>query len=676
MNALYQTGMSRPRFIGLLLAFVTLVIYLPATSDQFINYDDPDYVVDNPVVEQGLTWAGLKWAFMGAHDSNWHPLTWLSHMADCDLFRLNPGGPHLVNILFHSLNAALLFLLLFQLTKKPWPSAFVAALFAWHPMHVESVAWIAERKDVLSTFFALLALLSYTRFVQESRRRSYWFALLFFALALLSKPMPVTLPFVMLLLDFWPLNRFETDPLKVPGSPGVVTQSSKYHLSIFWEKWPFFLLAAVSCVITFLAQHAVAVQSLTVVPARLRLENVLTAYAGYLWKMVWPVDLAIFYPLHKSIPSHLIAESAILLAGISIIVWLERKCSSWLVTGWLWFLVTLVPVIGLVQVGGQAMADRYSYFPLVGIFLAVAFSAEAVAGRFAFIKKWSATAAVLILGFCVLLTEKQLRYWRDSEALFTHALTVAQSDTAHISLGVALRAQNRMSEAMNQFIQAWLFNPDTETLACVNIAITLRYEGKLELAAVYYERAEKQKYASLEFFENYGTVLAKLGRFDEATNQFSAATRLDPFSAEPYFLMGRLLLQRGNDAEALMSLKKAVQLDPNNLDQILLAASVLATDENSKARNGTEALQLAERLVHLTGGKQPVALDTLAMANAELGRFDEAVTIQTQAIQLTETNGNKEDLGVMQKRLEFYQKHQPWRILFKQPPTSEKLNQL
>ena len=391
--------MFRPRSIGLLLALVTLLVYLPATSYQFINYDDRLYVTENPIVNSGLTWAGVKWAFAGFHVSNWHPLTWLSHMIDCDLFRLNPAGPHLVNILFHAVNTALLFALVFRLTRKPWPAAFVAALFAWHPLHVESVAWIAERKDVLSTFFSLLTLLSYARYVQENHRSSLWFALLFFALALLSKPMPVTLPLVMLLVDYWPLNRFSAGKGQSdsPAAPTTRPSIADHWRSIFVEKWPFFLLSAVLCIITFLAQRQSAVASLAHVPLGLRLENVLTAYAAYLWKMVWPVDLAILYPLHGHIPWPLVAESAVFLAGVSMIVWRERKISPWLIVGWLWFLVTLLPVIGLVQAGAQRMADRYSYFPLIGIFLAIAFSAQAAAVRFVF-KKMVCTGDSIDLG--------------------------------------------------------------------------------------------------------------------------------------------------------------------------------------------------------------------------------------------------------------------------------------
>ena len=676
--------MFRPRSIGLLLALVTLLVYLPATHYPFINYDDPDYVADNHVVQNGLTWSGVKWAFAGAHASNWHPLTWLSHMADCDLFHLNPGGPHLVNILFHSVNAALLFTLLFRLTKQMWPSAIVGALFAWHPLHVESVAWIAERKDVLSTFFSLFTLLSYTRYVQKRSQTGsrepnasmagqaldprqwtadYFLALLFYVLALLSKPMPVTLPVVMLLLDYWPLNRIEGFKLKVAGTTGSEPSTFNFQLSIVFEKWPFFLLAAASCVIAFLAQHH-AISSLERVPLGFRLENVPTAYARYLWKMLWPIHLAIFYPLRAPIAWQLVAESVAILAGVSVIVWRERKCSSWLIVGWLWFLVTLLPVIGLVQVGAQAIADRYTYFPLIGIFLAITFSAQAVAEQFAFLKKSWATAVVLILCACMFFTEKQLSYWHDNESLFDHALTVEDSDIAHICLGTALQDQNRLSEAMTQYIMAWRLNPESD-LAYSDLAKLFNDEDKLELAAVYYREAVKRKPRLPSVYDNFGIVMVKLGHFDEAMDEFSAAAQNDATDAQPHFLMGRVLLQLGRDAEAVKQLREALQLAPENLEMLIFAASVLAADNNSQVRDGAAAHVLAEKAVKLTGGQQPAALDVLAMACAEAGQFDEAMQFQLQAIKLSEAAGQKEDVALMQGRMQVYQQHQPWRESFK-----------
>ncbi len=441
--------MSRPRVIGLLLALATLLAYLPATRDRFINYDDDEYITQNQVVQSGLTWAGVKWAFTTRHASNWHPLTWLSHMTDCELFRLNPGGHHLVNILIHAANATLLFMLLLRLTDALWPSAFIAALFAWHPLHVESVAWVSERKDVLSTFFALLALLSYVRFARENRRGNFWLAVIFFALGLMSKPMPVTLPFVMLLLDYWPLQRTQ-DPKSKTRKVGRCVL----------EKWPFFLLVALSSTVTFLAQQNEAVASLAKVPLPLRFENAILAYGCYLLKAVWPMHLAVFYPLSKYIAWSLTATAAAVLILISTAAWLERRRSPWLLVGWLWFLGTLVPVIGLVQVGDQAMADRYSYFPLIGIFIAISFTVTKWANRSRFPQNARAVTGVLILSACLVLTENQLRYWRDSESLFSHAIAVTKDNAlAHLNLGAALQDQKELSQALIQYQEVLRLDP-------------------------------------------------------------------------------------------------------------------------------------------------------------------------------------------------------------------------
>ena len=662
--------MLRPRSVGLMLALLTLLVYLPVIKYQFINFDDQSYVSENQIVQNGLTWAGIKWAFTGAHASNWHPLTWLSHMADCELFHLNPAGHHLINALIHACNAALLFVLLFQLTKQLWSCAFIAALFAWHPLHVESVAWISERKDVLSTFFSLLTLLSYAKYVQKNCKRDYWLALFFFALALFSKPMPVTLPLVMLLLDYWPLKRLDEKQLQNFGTAMDGPINVKFWLSMIWEKWPFLLLTVASCVITYLAQHDALSDSLTPL---LRAETALTAYGGYLWKMIWPVDLIIFYPLHWHIPWQSMAASAIILAGVSIIAWRERKICPWLIVGWLWYLITLVPVIGLVQVGSQAMADRYTYFPLIGIFLAITSSGQALIARWPFLKTCFSAAAVLILVACLALTEVQLGYWSDSYTLFSHALKVTPSEPGYLCVGSALKDQNRDSEAMTAFIMAWRLNSNSE-LANGSIGAMLNEEGKTELAAKYYQKALRNGSTFPSLYNNYGIILAKLNRYDEALSQYSTAVKLDPTSPIPHVLMGDLMLQKGDDGTALRQFRMALQLNESDYELTMFVANLLAASADSKARNGEEARALAERLLEQIGEQQPVALDALAMADAELGRFDEAEQLQQKAVHLVEVNGPKEDLPTMQKRLESYRKHEPWRESFKLTPTPEKLN--
>jgi tetratricopeptide (TPR) repeat protein len=551
-----------------------------------------------------------------------------------------------------------------------WPGAFVAALFAWHPLHVESVAWISERKDVLSTFFALLSLLSYVRYAQkqsrvESRRSSastatpaldprpstfdYSLALIFFALGLMSKPMLVTLPFVMLLLDFWPLQRFSLSAFRFP---------------LLSEKIPFFLLTIISCVVTYFAQRNEAVASLAKVPLQLRFENSITAYIGYLFKTIWPVHLSVFYPLPGKISFLAVAASAAFLIFISALVWLERKRNPWLLVGWFWFAGMLVPVIGLVQVGDQAMADRYTYFPLIGIFIAAVFAFEEWVCRFRFQKIAGAVAGVVILSACLALTENQLRYWHDSESLFTHALAVTKDNAlAHLNLGAAFEENGKSAEALSQYQQALALNPQRYE-ADNNIGKLLYEMNKPEEALSYCLKAVELNPKRASSHNSLGLVLVALNRFDEAMSQFFEAAHLDANYVAPRFQTGRTLLKLGRDADAIPFFHEALQIEPDNYPMLIYVARVLASDENSQIRNGTEALALAGEAVQLAGGAQPVALDTLAMACAEAGRFDEAIQQQQQAVKLAESASQTDDAVPMQQRLELYKNHQPWHESF------------
>ncbi|MGA2241530.1 MAG: tetratricopeptide repeat protein [Verrucomicrobiota bacterium] len=677
--------MSRPRLIALLLALVTLLVYLPVAHDGFLVYDDGEYITENPAVQNGLTWTAILWAFTTQHSSYWHPLTWLSHMMDCELFGPNAGAHHVVNALFHAMNTALLFGLLFRLTGALWTGAFVAALFAWHPLHVESVAWISERKDVLSTFFALLTLLAYTRYAQKQSRiegresmakssvpaldtrplgaakRSedgstfdYALALFFFALGLMSKPMLVTLPFVMLLLDYWPLQRVSSDQWQV---------SKVLRLTL--EKWPFFLLAAASCVVTFIAQRKnEAVLTLQQYPLNLRIANALFSYEQYLAKMIWPVNLAVTYPLSLELRRFATITAAAVLIFISITVWLARKRSPCLPVGWLWFLGTLVPVIGLVQVGGVAMADRFTYFPLVGIFIAVAFAVRDLAGRFRWPKMAIAGAAILILAACLLLTENQLRYWRNNESLFRHALAVTQdNDIAHINLVFALELQGRFDEALVEYREALRLQPRTYQIHN-SYGNLLGKMGRTDEALAEYREAIRLNPKIPFLHNNLGAELAKLGRFDEAMNTFTNAAQLDPVSPWPHFQMARALLQQGRDAEAIAKLHEALRLDPDNISILAYTAHVLAANENPEIRDGKTAYALATRANALSGGTQPQALDALGMANAELGRFDEAQAVTQKAFDLA-TLAKMKNFEQLQQRLQLYQNRRPWRESFR-----------
>jgi hypothetical protein len=390
------------------LAIITFLLYAPVSTHAYIDYDDGDYVFDNPHVSGGISFSSLQWALTTGHAANWHPVTWISHMLDCQLFGLNPGPQHVVSAVIHAFNAALLFLLLTKMTGRARPSAIVAALFAWHPIHVESVAWIAERKDLLSTFFAFLALLTYQYYVRLQKRRWYLLTTLFFALGLMAKPMIVTLPCLMLLLDYWPLERFG---------------SWKQLLRLGLEKVPLFALSGAASVITMLVQgNAGAIVSVSGLPLAARVENALLSYARYIGKIFWPQGLMLPYVYGLEFTAASIAGAAFLLITLSAAALWARQWFKYPFVGWFWFLGTLIPVIGIVQVGIQSMADRYTYMPSIGLFVIVSWGFE---DAFQALGRPRFASCALIAGTLVIsltLTSLQLRYWRDSEKLFFHSI--------------------------------------------------------------------------------------------------------------------------------------------------------------------------------------------------------------------------------------------------------------
>jgi protein O-mannosyl-transferase len=654
----YKKPVSRPRFMVLLLVLGTLAVYLPAARHEFTCYDDSVYVSENPVVQSGLTWTAIKWAFTTWHGANWHPLTWLSHMIDCQFFGLNAGMHHEINVLFHTANVVLLFHLLRRWTRALWPSAVAAALFAWHPLHVESVAWISERKDVLSTFFALLSLLAYTRFADEfkvqgpSSKLFYALALLMFALGLMAKPTVVTLPFVMLLLDYWPLQRLE-DRRFGSGVPGLVL-----------EKIPFFALSGGSCVITFLAQHhGGAVATLDKVPLHYRLENVPVAYLGYLQKLFWPSALAIPYPM-LYLPMLRVAAAAAVLILVSMAFWWMRKRGPYWMVGWLWFLGTLVPVIGLLQVGSAAMADRYTYFPSIGIFLALALGVDAGVKGLHWPRQVVGWVAGAALAACLILTSFQLSYWENDISLFSHAVAVTKDNgVAHVNLGYALEKEGRKTEATVEYLFAIKLEPEMVE-PHNDLAHLLDETGHPTEAMAEYREALRIKPGYIASHNNYGTLLVELGRFDEAMNHYDTAARLDPTDWHAPYLIGQALLKQGRDPEAIPYFRRALQIDPNNLHVLTYLAQVLASDENPKIRNGNAALAMAAKANELTGGVQPAMLDAMAMAYAEIGQFEEARKTAAYAVKLATAYKMTNDMVLIRERLQLYQNQQPYRQSF------------
>jgi tetratricopeptide (TPR) repeat protein len=637
------------RFIGLLLALVTLMIYLPVRQQGFCVYDDNDYISQNFIVQQGLTWAGVKWAFTTCWASNWHPLTWLSHMSDCQLFGLNAGAHHLINVLWHAGNAVLLFFLARRLTGKNWAAALIAALFAWHPLRVESVAWLAERKDVLSANFELWALWFYVRYAGEKRAGNYYLALFCFALSLLAKPMPITLPCLLLVLDWWPLQR-----LTAPAA------RARAWAALAWEKWPFFLLAAASGTVTYFAQRSSAVLSLAHDPLSLRLGNAALAYVKYLLNTAWPVDLAVIYPLPGQLEWPRVAVAVAALAAISCLAWRQRHAQPYLLTGWLWYLGCLVPVIGLVQTGQQAMADRYTYFPGIGICLAAVLGLQALADRFQVKTLPLTLGAAVVLAACLGLTERQLSFWRDDESLFAHALALTGDNfVAQVNLGSVLEQAGRKEEAMAHYKAALLLAPDNVE-AHNNLADLLDDAGESSAALEQYRIALSLNPHAFLARCNLGTLLAKLGRWTDALEQYREAVRLQPGNPHVHYLMGKALWRQGQSQAAMGELRQAVNLDPRDFQSRTLLAQILASDENPANRNGSAAVDLAEAANALTGGAQPLVLDALAMAYAEAGRYHEAQATAESALSQAEA-AHSPLAATLRQHWQAHQAGRPWR---------------
>jgi tetratricopeptide (TPR) repeat protein len=472
----------------------------------------------------------MRWAFTAVHESNWHPLTWLSHMIDVELYGLNPRGHHLTNVFFHLAATLLLFALLSRLTSAPWRSACVAALFALHPTHVESVAWVAERKDVLSACFWFLTLLLYAEYAAKGRRTYYLLALGAFSLGLMAKPMLVTLPVILLLIDLWPLNRFGL--AEQPGQNQRRINISAL-LPLVKEKIPFFACSLVSSAITIYAQGTGgAIQSIEKIPLGLRLANAVTAYVKYLGKLLWPTDLAVFYPLPSAIPLWQVSGALLLLLAITAAVIRYRQSQPWLATGWFWFVITLIPVIGLVQVGTQAMADRYTYLPSVGLFIAAAWGVPALLQPLPFRKSLLAALAGIAVIASAALTWRQLPTWQDSLTLYRHALAVTTgNDKIHYNYGLALVGRQQADAAIAEFRKAIAINPHFLD-AHNNLGAALAGQGRVDEAIAAYQQAIQANSNYVLAYHNLGIAYYRRGQYDQAIAQFQQALRIDPGNAE------------------------------------------------------------------------------------------------------------------------------------------------
>ena len=703
--------MRRDLWIGLLLAGLTLAVFWPVRNHEFIAYDDPQFVTENTQLQSGLSWKTVGYAFTEPIAGNWHPVTTLSHALDCELFGVNSGAHHLVNAVFHALNAALLFLVLQQLTAglgragakaaaragsadlrsavaqtsglpgarqvpRPersvasrlevgvtadWKSALrrwatagtssdlaarnllVAGIFALHPLRVESVAWLAERKDLLAGLFFLLSLGFYAGYARRRENGTfsackylYFGSLLCFALGLMSKPMVVTLPFVLLLVDFWPLGRL-----------GALESFERSRLrTLVLEKVPFFLFTGAACWITLQVQKtAGAMLTLSGSSGWERISNAVTSYVRYLGKLFWPSDLAAIYPhpgrhyyLSGAWPGWEVGFAALLLLLISVLCVVELRRRPYLAVGWFWYLGTLVPVIGLVQVGEQAMADRYTYLPLIGPVLALVWGVSEAGVWVCNQLKHLVTGELLVrgirfgclallYGLLAALTRHQLGYWQNTVSLFDHTIAVTPDNpSAQFALGVGLEAQGQASQAMVHYRVAVAIDQD-------------------------YTKA----------YYNMGQLLRKAGFWEAAARAYETAARLNPKDVPTQLNLASVLPHLGRSREAVNHFNRALELDPNSLEGLNNLAWLLCTTPGAEMRDGVRAVQLAERACKLTGFKTPVFLGTLAAAYAEAGRFAEAVATAQNAAALASVAGDAATASKNQELAEWYRARKPYR---------------
>ena len=582
--------------IYLALALTTVAVFWQVHNYDFVKYDDTHYVTLNQQVKAGLTKDGFIWAFTTGYASNWHPLTWLSHMLDCYLFGQNAGWHHLTNLLLHIANTLLLFAVLKQMTEAPWRSAFVAAAFAVHPLHVESVAWIAERKDVLSTFFWMLTMVGYVGYVKRRRIGWYLLALLFFALGLMSKPMLVTLPFVLLLLDYWPLGRFEF------GEDIKHTRWGNLY-KLTREKVPFFVLSAISSVITFLVQQGGgAVVLFDRFPILLRTANALISYLRYIEKMFWPSGLAVLYPVSRLMPIWLsVASVVLILAAFKWIISLSRS-HKYLPVGWLWYVGTLVPVIGLIQVGNQAWADRYSYIPLTGLFIIIAWGVPELLAKWRYRKVCCGILAVVVLAALSICTHRQLRHWQNSTSLFKHTIAVTENNTPiQYNLGLLLQSQGKLEAAANRYRQALKSSPNY-VRAHNNLGNILQSQSKLEEAANHYRQVLTISPNHAKALNNLGNVLQSQGRFDEAINHYRQSIDSQPDYADAHNNLAAELARQGKIDEALNHYRLAIKIQPDFAAAYYNLANALYKQGELDA--AIETAQLAIKLANDIGQKE------------------------------------------------------------------------
>jgi protein O-mannosyl-transferase len=599
------------------LVILTWAVFIQTLRYDFVNYDDPSYVYQNTRITSGIDFANVAWAFTHVHSQNWHPLTTITHMLDCQLHGLKAGWHHFTNVLLHCIAVVLLFVALQRMTGALWRSAFVSAVFAVHPLHVESVAWIAERKDVLSALFFMLTLLAYLHYTRAPSIGRYLTVGVVFTLGLMSKPMLITVPFILLLLDYWPLGRFQAHR----------SNTRRQVSQLVVEKIPLIALSAVSSIVTFLAQRG-AIGWTEQLPVPARISNALVAYVVYIRQMFWPAGLAVFYPHPESrLPIWEISLAALVLVGITTAAFVFRKKAPYFVTGWLWYLGMLVPVIGLVQVGWQGHADRYAYLPQIGLYVAVTWAVTDLVRSWRFQRIALGAAALIVIGALSWRSWLQTSYWRDSETLFTHALAVTtNNDVALNNLGIIFLDKGQLDDAISK-LQA---------------AIDLRPENA-------------------PAHDNLAKALLKKGLASEAMVHYRKFLEIEPGNVEARNTLGTALIQQGKVREAVDQWQDALAIQPENGNAASNLAWVFATCPEDSIRDGTRAAELGERAFRISGGKIPMIYKVLAAAYAENGRFAEAVETAQRGAELATVSGNSSLAAELESNIALYQSGRPLR---------------
>ncbi|REJ97334.1 MAG: tetratricopeptide repeat protein [Planctomycetota bacterium] len=671
-----ETGASSSRRVPLLIALglvgLVLACYLQTAWFDFLNFDDNVYLADNPNVREGLSWENVRWAFFDfgntLHGGNWHPLTWLALMIDVEIYGDHAAGFHINNVIFHTANVLLLFAFLRNVTKTLWPSAMVAALFAVHPLNVESVAWVAERKGLMSTTWFLLALFAYAAYVRRGGVARYLLVALLFALGLMTKPVLVTFPFVLLLLDYWPFRRFDVG--REPETPGlgrdpVALRAVGRFGRLFLEKAPLLLMTIASCSTTYLSeQMGGSMTPSDVLPLGLRLANSLTAYLAYLQMLFFPVGMAIPYPLHIesiSLPKAWFALG-LLMAITCLVVW-QRTRHPWAAVGWFWFVGMLVPLIKIVHVGREAYSDKFTYVPAIGIFIAVVFGLSAMSREWANRRAVLGSCAGIVLVVLVTLTILQTRHWRDSITLFTHTLAHTERNyTAYSNRGLAYQTAGKYRLALEDYNQALAIKPRLWRVYA-NRGLAYRRLERLDesvrdfTAAILALTEQGDAKTLSQLYESRGQSQHLRQQYQEALADFDEAIRLNPNDAGAYAHRGAVWLSLSQFDKAILDYQAAHERAPQRFDPVANLAWIYATCPDARFRDGKKAVAHARRAMQLSPARDYAVVDTLAAALAEDGQFVEAARYQQQATELAPSSVR----DALLKRLELYRQGKPYR---------------